>query len=133
MKWFTKQSVHIVFIALGLLIATLGSLFYFQTNRASVTGGLVIESYKVMEHIEVLFRQIKDAEGHVFNYVITGNATDRDHYQAIIAHEGHDEHEANYEESLDENLQALHTLMGSEPDQLLRLDQLRPLLQQEKN
>jgi len=131
MKWLTKQSVHIGFAALAMLIAFLGSLFYFQANNITITGHLIVDSYEVMDRIEVLFRQFKDAKTSVFDYVITGDASDRDHYRALMEPHVRSGKETYVDASIEENLQQLLKLTISKPEQQRQIDQLELLLQAE--
>ncbi|MER3494980.1 MAG: two-component system sensor histidine kinase/response regulator, partial [Mastigocladus sp. ERB_26_2] len=102
--------------ALGLsMIVVLGIISYRTTNNLIDNFRLQARTYEVIDEIDDLLSQIKDAETAQRGYLITGEKRYLEPYNNALP-------------NIKQSLKVLHKLTADNPQQQIRLDNLEPII-----
>ena len=101
-------------LALIILVANIW-VSYHNTLPFIATNNSVAHALEVLEEIESVLSNLKDAESGQRGYIITGEPSYLEPYQTVI-------------EAIPQNIQALRQLTVDTPPQQQRLDILDPLI-----
>lgn len=119
-KKSARDSLKKIAVGFGLASAILvgiGIVSYRSLTGLVETSNQAVHSHKVLEKLEKLLSQIKDAETGQRGYLITGQEPYLEPYYAAI-------------EVVDQQVNDLRRLTTANPNQQRRLDTLEPLIAQ---
>jgi methyl-accepting chemotaxis protein len=105
-------------LALGLL-ALIGAIAFHGAATLARTSYAVTRAHQVLEHIEALFGELRDAETGQRGFVITGDESYLEPYTSALS-------------TMDGTLRELRELTADSPAQLRRLDAIAPLIESKR-
>jgi methyl-accepting chemotaxis protein len=105
----------LAFLAPLLVLCVVGVITYRNASALRQTGGMVSHTYQVLEGLDVITSDLKDAETGQRGYLITGQDAYLDPYNAALA-------------AIDGDIGDVATLTKDNPAQQQRIAQLRPLV-----
>jgi len=86
-NFFIRHITAIGIVAVSILVIMMATLFTRQAALLSHSKNMVVHSYEVTTHIQMLFNKIKDAEIGQRSYILTGNPDDLEPYNDAISDE----------------------------------------------
>jgi methyl-accepting chemotaxis protein len=115
MRWTVGTKIGAGFgLALAILVV-IGGVSYRSTAKLTETAELVAHSHQVLENLEVVVSDMKDAETGQRGYIITGEERYLEPFRAALG-------------VTNQDLKALRTLTMDNNNQQRRLDVLEPLI-----
>jgi methyl-accepting chemotaxis protein len=113
--WTFGRKIAAGFALSFLLLLGIGTVAYRSTNSLTSTSHMVRHTYDVLEHIGAVVSLLKDAETGQRGYVITGDESYLEPYQAALI-------------GIPAAVKELRELTADNPRQQKRLDAVEPLI-----
>ncbi len=115
MKWSVGTKIGVGYGVALLILLVIGSFAYRSTNGLINNAGWVTHTYQVLENLEGVLSLMKDAETGQRGYIITGDESYLEPYQAAVR-------------SIDQRVKEVRELTADNTRQQRRLDILEPLI-----
>ncbi|MFA5172396.1 MAG: CHASE3 domain-containing protein, partial [Sulfuriferula sp.] len=115
MKWSVGTKIGAGYVLALVILVILGAVSYRNTTGLIQAAEMKAHTYQVLENLERVISNLKDAETGQRGYIITGEDRYLDPYQSGTS-------------AVNETIQHLRKLTADNPNQQQRLDTLEPLI-----
>ena len=115
MKWSIGIKIGAGYALALMMLLIIGVVSYHNTSGLIEAAQLRSHTRKTLEHLDDVISILKDAETGQRGYIITGEDAYLEPYQFAIS-------------NVDKTIQTLRELISDNPEQLYRLDMLKPLV-----
>ena len=126
-NFFMRNATSVAITAITLFIIAAGILLYRQSEARNTTKSLLVHTYEVTGHVQLLFNRLKDVELGQRGYILTGEEDYlAPYYDALKDSLGEDAKNTRLEQhhSIAEELAILRKLTQDNPVQLQNLDEM---------